>query len=204
MADISENDDDEVPSQKKQKIVYPQKTRDLVDKKAAKAEQEQDSDGELEEIYDQDGTLHYKKRRAEPEEDDFERQLRLEREEAERKAAAAKKTKTDADGTEYEWDETVKGWFPKVINQNLEALIVRSDSSFLSRQSSYQIKSSSSTSKSTPLPQQTPIQIRQSRCSMPSHCRTRSTCSMAPSTNGTLRWTLGQAPKPASTPILTT
>ena len=129
MADISENDDDEVPSQKKQKIVYPQKTRDLVDKKAAKAEQEQDSDGELEEIYDQDGTLHYKKRRAEPEEDDFERQLRLEREEAERKAAA-KKTKTDADGTEYEWDETVKGWFPKVINQNLEALIVPSDSSF--------------------------------------------------------------------------
>ena len=115
MADISENEDDEVPSQKKQKIIYTHKTRELIDKKP-KATEDDDSDAEYEEVYDQDGTVHYKKRRAEPEEDDFERQLRLEREEAERKAAA-KKTKTDADGTEYEWDEAVKGWFPKVSHR---------------------------------------------------------------------------------------
>lgn len=60
---------------------------------------------------------------TEDEEDDFQRQLRLEREEAERKAVAKaaekvkteeKKTKTDPDGTEYEWDPVVKGWFPKI------------------------------------------------------------------------------------------
>jgi hypothetical protein len=45
-------------------------------------------------------------------EDDFRRQLRLEKEEAER--LAKKKTRIDPDGTEYEYDELVKGWFPKV------------------------------------------------------------------------------------------
>ena len=46
------------------------------------------------------------------EEDDFRRQLRLEKEEAEK--LAKKKTRIDPDGTEYEYDEQVKGWFPKV------------------------------------------------------------------------------------------
>ena len=112
MADISENEEDEMPVQKQPKVVYTHKTRELVDRKH-KAESEGESDAEYEETYDQDGLVHYKKRRAEPEEDDFQRQLRLEREEAERKAAN-KKTKIDADGTEYEWDDSVKGWFPKV------------------------------------------------------------------------------------------
>ena len=42
----------------------------------------------------------------------FEEQLALEKAEDEKKKAA--KTKTDEDGTEYEWDETKKAWFPKV------------------------------------------------------------------------------------------
>ena len=56
------------------------------------------------------------------EENEFERQLRLEREEAEHKAAekekAPKQTRIDADGTEYEYDPVVKGWFPKVFTKN--------------------------------------------------------------------------------------
>lgn len=46
-------------------------------------------------------------------EDDFKRQLRLEKEEEERRLK--KKTRIDPDGTEYEYDEQVKGWFPKVF-----------------------------------------------------------------------------------------
>jgi hypothetical protein len=50
------------------------------------------------------------------EEDDFHRQLRLEREEqlSKEKKEIEAKTKKDSDGTEYEWDPNVKGWFPKV------------------------------------------------------------------------------------------
>lgn len=53
------------------------------------------------------------------EENEFDRQLRLEREEAERKAVekAQKQTRIDADGTEYEYDPIVKGWFPKVCSE---------------------------------------------------------------------------------------
>jgi hypothetical protein len=60
------------------------------------------------------------------EEDDFRRQLRLEKEEAER--VAKKKTRIDPDGTEYEYDEQVKGWFPKVwakisiVKKNLQSI----------------------------------------------------------------------------------
>jgi len=53
-------------------------------------------------------------------EDEFERQLRLEKEEGERlKTEGEKKTKIDPDGTEYEWDPAVKGWFPKVPDKQL-------------------------------------------------------------------------------------
>ena len=65
-------------------------------------------------------------------EDMLKMQLQYEKEEAERKATAAAaaegksvpstdstttqvKTKVDPDGTEYEWDPVVKGWFPKVL-----------------------------------------------------------------------------------------
>jgi hypothetical protein len=55
------------------------------------------------------------------EEDDFQRQLRLEREEQQRKQSEEnkeeKKTRRDPDGTEYEWDPVVKGWFPKLPDQ---------------------------------------------------------------------------------------
>lgn len=63
-------------------------------------------------------------------EDMLKMQLQYEKEEAERKAKAATtggnsvesstttsqaKTKVDPDGTEYEWDPVIKGWFPKVL-----------------------------------------------------------------------------------------
>lgn len=44
-------------------------------------------------------------------EDDFARQLRLEKTKALQNQAEQVKTKTDPDGTVYEWDPAVKGWF---------------------------------------------------------------------------------------------
>ena len=43
----------------------------------------------------------------------FEEQLRLEALEKEKKAH--QKTRVDEDGTEYEWDEKKRAWFPKVL-----------------------------------------------------------------------------------------
>lgn len=65
-----------------------------------------------------------KENEKEDEMDMLRMQLQFEKEEAERKAKAGAdaaaaaggqpKTRIDADGTEYEWDPMVKGWFPKV------------------------------------------------------------------------------------------
>ncbi|CAF0859237.1 unnamed protein product [Adineta steineri] len=52
-------------------------------------------------------------------EDDFNRQLRLEQTKKLQNQAAKIKTKTDPDGTVYEWDPAVKGWFPKVSEEFL-------------------------------------------------------------------------------------
>ncbi len=69
--------------------------------------------------YDSDEDAYQSMLLRKPEEEnDFERQLRLEKEEAERlKEQAEKKTKIDPDGTEYEWDPAVKGWFPKIADK---------------------------------------------------------------------------------------
>lgn len=75
-----------------------------------------------------------KENEKEDEMDMLRMQLQFEKEEAERKAKAGAaaaadtaaatatgggqpKTRIDADGTEYEWDPMVKGWFPKVNPQ---------------------------------------------------------------------------------------
>jgi hypothetical protein len=116
--DIVESDEEEFEEtndqliSEKKKHSYINQTRDLSNKpkKQRIDEFEEDSDSEDDEEKDD--------KAVEEEEDDFARQLRLEKEEMLRKEAAAKlekKTKIDPDGTEYEWDPEVKGWFPKVI-----------------------------------------------------------------------------------------
>ena len=52
-------------------------------------------------------------------EDEFNRQLRLEKTKKLQNHAQHVKTKVDPDGTVYEWDPTVKGWFPKVSEEFL-------------------------------------------------------------------------------------
>jgi len=89
-------------------------------------ELESDEEGKEKEEY-LDDEEYYKRLMAkaeeqeEEEEDDFKRQLRLEREEQLRKQSEEskeeKKTRRDPDGTEYEWDPVVKGWFPKLPDQ---------------------------------------------------------------------------------------
>ena len=118
MSAISESDEDSDLDQqvtkeaKPVKKAYIHKTRELTVKK-----QKKESDIAVDE-YDSDDEAYNKMltNAPEDEEDEFERQLRLETEEAARvkEQQEQKKTKTDPDGTEYEWDETVKGWFPKV------------------------------------------------------------------------------------------
>jgi hypothetical protein len=89
---------------KKIKMSYTHATRQLNPKKISKPDFE--DDGFSDQVQDDDAN--------EKEENDFERQLRLEKEEAERKASEKKLTRTDPDGTEYEYDPVIKGWFPKV------------------------------------------------------------------------------------------
>lgn len=48
------------------------------------------------------------------EEDDFEEQLKQEKLQKIKEEEGDTKTYKDEDGTEYEWDEDKKAWFPKV------------------------------------------------------------------------------------------
>lgn len=95
---------------------YTTVTRDVSSKKFKK---EETTDQVRVEEYDSDDEAYANMlKSADDEEDDFARQLRLEKEEQERiKAESEKKTKTDPDGTEYEWDPVVKGWFPKIADK---------------------------------------------------------------------------------------
>ncbi|CAF0751570.1 unnamed protein product [Didymodactylos carnosus] len=52
-------------------------------------------------------------------EDDFDRQIRLEETKKLQADAEQLQTKVDEDGTVYEWDPNVKGWFPKVPEEFL-------------------------------------------------------------------------------------
>jgi hypothetical protein len=118
MADgIVESDEEEfeetgnqVISEKK-KHAYIHQTRGLSTKPKKQKIEELEDESESEEDEENNEVVE------EEEEDDFARQLRLEKEEMLRKEEAdkvEKKTKIDPDGTEYEWDPEVKGWFPKV------------------------------------------------------------------------------------------
>jgi hypothetical protein len=112
---------------------YSKATRDLSDKAkkqriekkpavdSAALKEMVDSDEEF--VYEDDDEFYQKlidsKENAEQEsaEDLLKMQLKFEQEEAERKLKQEQeqpKTKIDEDGTEYEWDSAVKGWFPKV------------------------------------------------------------------------------------------
>ncbi len=115
MSGISESDEDsDLEVQKPVKKLYTKQTRELTSStKKQKTEEVVDE-------YDSDDEAYHNMLKSgdhdENEEDDFERQLRLEKEEAERKKVEKeeKKTRIDPDGTEYEYDPVVKGWFPKV------------------------------------------------------------------------------------------
>ncbi|CAF4150543.1 unnamed protein product [Rotaria sp. Silwood2] len=52
-------------------------------------------------------------------EDEFNRQIRLEETKKLQNEAEKTKTRVDPDGTVYEWDPNVKGWFPKVSEEFL-------------------------------------------------------------------------------------
>lgn len=117
------------------KLAYTKATRDVSTrpqiKKAKLAVDSGENAEELnpDEIEYEDDEEYYKKfmtaKENEPE-DEMEMlrmQLECEKEEAERKSKAGTvttgtttevKTRIDDDGTEYEWDPVVKGWFPKV------------------------------------------------------------------------------------------
>ena len=126
---------------KKTKKKYIHQTRDVSSATSSKTKklklkklngEEEDEDDDMD-MYDEkklndeeDDEEYFKKfvkNEIEYQEDDLERQLRFEREEKERKEQMKKddaekaepiKTKIDPDGTEYEWDPAIKGWFPKV------------------------------------------------------------------------------------------
>ena len=138
MGDVSEEDSDvEMSNNENSKVAkkkYTHQTRDLSTKTKNVKMEEGDEDSEifdennLEEVDDEEYFKRFLNNEIEYKEDDLERQLRLEREEQERKVEAKKateekKTKIDPDGTEYEWDPNVKGWFPKVIFQ-IKVLII--------------------------------------------------------------------------------
>jgi hypothetical protein len=101
-------------------------------RRAAAAEANNENDDSEEDFEYEDDEEYYKKFMEKTsnmplnDEDDLRFQLRLEREMAEKQAKAANaaptenepvKTRVDPDGTVFEWDPAVKGWFPK-LNEN--------------------------------------------------------------------------------------
>jgi hypothetical protein len=125
MADVEHDEDSDLEeeTQKVEKISYAKASRDLSSGKKRKFNEEKENENNEEssdegDLGDEEYFSQYKKSTdiIEYDEDDFHRQLRLEREEqlSKEKKEIEAKTKIDADGTEYEWDPTVKGWFPKV------------------------------------------------------------------------------------------
>jgi len=106
MSDIEYDSDEEIPVRK----TAAKKLKKEVGNKREPAVDEYDSED--------DAYQSMLLKKPEDEENEFERQLRLEKEEAERlKEQGEKKTKTDPDGTEYEWDPAMKGWFPKIADK---------------------------------------------------------------------------------------
>lgn len=118
MADIDSDEEVNLEDKPNKKKVYTKATRGLQPTKKTKTDEcELNADEEI--TYEDDDEYYKKFMAAKEKEDDDEdllqMQLTLEKEEAERKLKAEVKTKKDEDGTEYEWDPVVKGWFPKVI-----------------------------------------------------------------------------------------
>jgi hypothetical protein len=121
MGDMSDSEEEELAPIQNKKPAYTSQTRDLSTKPAKKQKTTGELDQEPSSSEEEDDDSLLKPLAAEEEEeDDFARQLRLEKEESLRKASVAeqneaKKTKIDPeDGTEYEWDPQIKGWFPKL------------------------------------------------------------------------------------------
>ena len=112
MGDVNESEEEDELEQsiENKKKNYINQTRELT----SKPKKVKTDDLEEEETSEEDS----EDEKSVEKEDDFARQLRLEKEELERKekagAAEEKKKKNDPDGTEYEWDPQIKGWFPKV------------------------------------------------------------------------------------------
>lgn len=133
-----EEDEENEISKVNKKQTYTKATRDVSDRRPLgnkKAKTSTVESGELnpDEIQYEDDEEYYQKlidsKESEKisEMDMLRMQLEFEKEEAERKSKEAKsggsnntsgegekKTRIDEDGTEYEWDPAVKGWFPKV------------------------------------------------------------------------------------------
>ena len=133
----SDLEQQQTTSQSKNKIASPRNVKQKKQKvgtaknnkpKKEKDEEEEDSDDQFE--YEDDDEYYQKFMEQTSkvplnDEDDLKHQLRLEKEFAERASESKKmdegvsdetqvKTKIDPDGTEYEWDPSVKGWFPKI------------------------------------------------------------------------------------------
>ena len=108
MSDVEYDTDEEV--QRK-----PAKTKKL------KRDNEAVASSVVEEYDSADEAYENMLKEPKDEENEFDRQLRLEKEEEqklkEKQGGEKKRTKIDPDGTEYEWDETAKGWFPKIADK---------------------------------------------------------------------------------------
>lgn len=119
MSDNSETEEENGFSEKVQKIKYTKATRDVSSQPKKQKTDKDVSDEEFE--YESDEEYYQKLMNQETnEEDELKRQLRLEKEEAERvKKEEEKKRRKDPDGTEYEWDPVVKGWFPVFSDRQL-------------------------------------------------------------------------------------
>ena len=110
---------------------YTKATRGIAKKPKLAASREPNEEADADEVAYEDDEEYYakfmstKKEEQENEMDMLKRQLQLEKEEAERAATekqkpvvekekAEVKTRVDPDGTVYEWDPVIRGWFPKV------------------------------------------------------------------------------------------
>lgn len=136
MPDTSESEESDLDQPVAQPKRRNQDTDAQNNKKQKKNDLEIDSDNEEGPTYEDDEEYYRKFMESTSklplnDEDDLKRQLRLEKEYAEKKAAdeaeaSAKdnqvKTRIDPDGTEYEWDPAMKGWFPKVTTLILHFL----------------------------------------------------------------------------------
>lgn len=120
MSDVSESEEENGCTEKGSKIKYTKVTRNVSSKVKKQKTDNELTDEEFE--YESDEEYYQKLMNQDEtsQEDDLKRQLRLEKEESDRKEKEQeKKRRKDPDGTEYEWDPVVKGWFPVFSDRQL-------------------------------------------------------------------------------------